>query len=98
MKILFFREGGKMLTKRKKIFILFGMVALLVITGCLNMALTKNDEVVEQNTDEYCTDMQKVKLNKPLPKFTFMQKAKFNKPFFMIMKKLLTCSTSLQRL
>ena len=36
------------MSKKKKFFILFGMVALLVITGCLNMALTKNDEVVEQ--------------------------------------------------
>ncbi|MBQ2984131.1 MAG: hypothetical protein IJD57_04985 [Candidatus Gastranaerophilales bacterium] len=27
------------------------------------------DEVVEQNTDEYCPDMQKVKLNKPTMKF-----------------------------
>ena len=48
MKICYFREVNKFMSKKKKFFILFGMVALLVITGCLNMALTKNDEVVEQ--------------------------------------------------
>ena len=47
MKILFFREVNKMLTKKKKFFILFGMVALLVITGALNMALSKTDENVQ---------------------------------------------------
>ena len=31
-----------MLSKKKKLFILFGMVALLVVTGCLNLFLTKN--------------------------------------------------------
>lgn len=39
-----------MLTKKKKIFIMFGMVALLVITGCLNLFLSKNDgEIVTSN-------------------------------------------------
>ena len=46
MKILYFREVNKMLSKKKKLFILFGMVALLVVTGCLNMFLTKGDENV----------------------------------------------------
>ena len=35
-----------MLTKKKKIFIMFGMVALLVVTGCLNLFLSKeNDDI-----------------------------------------------------
>ena len=33
-----------MLSKKKKLFILFGMVALLVVTGCLNLFLTRGDE------------------------------------------------------
>ncbi len=33
-----------MLSKKKKLFILFGMVALLVVTGCLNLFLTKDNE------------------------------------------------------
>ena len=44
MKIVYFREVNKMLSKKKKVFILFGMVALLVVTGCLNMYLSKGDE------------------------------------------------------
>lgn len=32
-----------MLSKKKKIFILVGMVALLVVTGCLNIFLNNND-------------------------------------------------------
>lgn len=39
MKFIFFREGRKMLTKKKKIFILVGMVVLLAITGYLNFKL-----------------------------------------------------------
>lgn len=54
MKIVFFREVNKMLTKKKKIFILVGMVALLVVTGCLNLFLThKNNENVP--TSSYTT-------------------------------------------
>ena len=44
MKIVYFREVNKMLSKKKKLFILFGMVALLVVTGCLNMFLSREDE------------------------------------------------------
>lgn len=44
MKIVYFREVGKMLTKKKKVFIILGMVALLVVTGCLNLFLSKNNE------------------------------------------------------
>ena len=47
MKIFYFREVNKMLSKKKKFFILFGMVALLVITGGLNMALTKSEEDIQ---------------------------------------------------
>lgn len=50
MKILYFREVNKMLTKKKKIFILFGMVALLVVTGCLNLFLNKEDVDVQTTT------------------------------------------------
>lgn len=38
-----------MLSKKKKVFILCGMVALLVVTGCLNMFLSK------KNTDNIPT-------------------------------------------
>lgn len=47
MKIVYFKEVNKMLSKKKKIFILFGMVALLVVTGCLNMYLSKENETVQ---------------------------------------------------
>lgn len=33
-----------MLTKKKKMFIIFGMVALLVVTGGLNLALSKKND------------------------------------------------------
>ena len=41
-----------MLTKKKKIFILFGMVALLVVTGCLNLFLSKNYENIPTSSYE----------------------------------------------
>jgi len=47
MKILFFKEGNKMLSKKKKIFILISMVVLLVVTGYLNVALNKTDSELE---------------------------------------------------
>ena len=37
-----------MLSKKKKVLILFGMVALLVLTGCLNMFLAKDTEEIQQ--------------------------------------------------
>lgn len=49
MKILFFREGKKMLSKKKKIFILVSMVLLLLVTGYLNIALNKNDSDLTTN-------------------------------------------------
>lgn len=47
MKIFYFKEGNKMLSKKKKVFILLGMVALLVLTGCLNMFLAKTDDELQ---------------------------------------------------
>ena len=47
MKIFYFKEGNKMLSKKKKVFILLGMVALLVLTGCLNMFLAKTDNELQ---------------------------------------------------
>lgn len=47
MKVIYFREVNKMFTKKKKIFIMFGMVALLLVTGGLNFYLSKgNDDIV----------------------------------------------------
>ena len=43
MKILFFKEGRKMFSKRKKIFVLVSMVLLLVVTGFLNVYFNKTD-------------------------------------------------------
>lgn len=45
MKIFYFREVNKMLTKKKKMFIVLGMVALLVVTGCLNLFLSDTGSV-----------------------------------------------------
>ena len=50
MKIIFFREGNKMLSKRKKIFILVSMVLLLLVTGYLNIALNNNDKELQTTT------------------------------------------------
>ncbi len=41
-----------MLSKKKKIFVLVGMVALLVLTGCLNIFLNKGTKKVEGSGDE----------------------------------------------
>lgn len=49
MKILFFREGKRM-SKKKKIFILLSMVALLLVTGYLNVALNKSESDLETGT------------------------------------------------
>lgn len=50
MKILYFREGVNMLTKKKKIFIILSMVALLVVTGYLNIALSAQSNSAVQST------------------------------------------------
>lgn len=50
MKILFFREVNKVLTKKKKIFIICGMLVLLVVTGCLNLFLKGSNEQIQPTT------------------------------------------------
>jgi len=50
MKILYFKEGASMLTKKKKIFILLSMVVLLVVTGYLNIALSSQSNSVTGQT------------------------------------------------
>lgn len=50
MKILFFREVNKVLTKKKKIFIICGMLVLLVVTGCLNLFLNNSTDEVQPTT------------------------------------------------
>ena len=50
MKILYFKEGAGMLTKKKKIFIVLSMVVLLVVTGYLNIALSKSSSSVMSET------------------------------------------------
>ena len=50
MKILYFKEGHGMLTKKKKIFILLSMVVLLVVTGYLNIALSTDTGSVAGQT------------------------------------------------
>lgn len=50
MKILFFKEGSKVLTKKKKIFIICGMLVLLVVTGGLNLFLNRPSEELQTTT------------------------------------------------
>ncbi|MBR3885542.1 MAG: SpoIIIAH-like family protein [Clostridia bacterium] len=50
MKILFFREVNKVLTKKKKIFIICGMLVLLVVTGCLNLFLNNSTDEIQPTT------------------------------------------------
>lgn len=50
MKILYFKEDGRVLTKKKKIFIIFGMVVLLMVTGGLNLFLNKTEVDVQTTT------------------------------------------------
>lgn len=50
MKIFYFKEGKKMISKRKKIFVLVSMVVLLVVTGYLNVSLNKTDSTLETTT------------------------------------------------
>ena len=47
MKILFFKEGSKVLTKKKKIFIICGMLVLLFVTGGLNLYLNNPAEDIQ---------------------------------------------------
>ena len=50
MKILYFKEGNKMSGKKRKIFVLVAMVALLVVTGYLNVRLNQVDADLETTT------------------------------------------------
>ena len=50
MKILFFKEGKKMISKKKKVFVLVSMVILLVVTGFLNVYFNKTDSDLETTT------------------------------------------------
>ena len=50
MKILYFREVNKVLTKKKKILIICGMLVLLVVTGSLNLFLNRSEESVQPTT------------------------------------------------
>lgn len=52
MKILFFREVNKVLTKKKKIFIICGMLVLLVVTGCLNLFLKAPKEELQTTSSQ----------------------------------------------
>lgn len=53
MKIVFFKEGSKVLTKRKKIFIICGMFVLLVVTGGLNLFLNSQTEELQTTTTSH---------------------------------------------
>lgn len=64
MKILFFKEGGKVLTKKKKIFIICSMVALLVVTGCLNLFLSRRNEEVQSTSYQSSSLLASYRVNK----------------------------------
>lgn len=53
MKIVFFKEGNRVLTKRKKIFIICGMLVLLVVTGGLNLFLNSQTEELQTTTTSH---------------------------------------------
>lgn len=53
MKILFFKEGSEVLTKRKKIFIICGMLVLLLVTGGLNLFLNSQTEELQTTTTSH---------------------------------------------
>ena len=50
MKIFYFKEGGKNMNKKRKVFVLISMVVLLVVTGYLNVALNKTENTLETTT------------------------------------------------
>lgn len=50
MKVVYFKEGTYMLSKKKKIFILVSMVLLLVVTGALNVVLNRNESEIQTST------------------------------------------------
>ena len=50
MKVFYFKEGNKMGSKKRKIFVLVAMVVLLVVTGYLNVSLNKTETSLETTT------------------------------------------------
>ncbi len=73
MKIVYFREVGKMLTKKKKVLILFGMVALLVVTGCLNLFLSKEQTEVPTGAYESASFLTTYRTSKLETRQTMME-------------------------
>ena len=73
MKIVYFREVGKMLTKKKKVFILAGMVTLLLVTGCLNLFLSKNESEVPTSNYESASFLTSYRASKLETRQTMME-------------------------
>ena len=73
MKIIYFKEVGKMLTKKKKIFILVGMIALLVITGGLNMFLSNQGETIETSSYSSASLLTSYRLSKQETRNTMLE-------------------------
>lgn len=73
MKIVYFREVGKMLTRKKKAFILVGMIALLVVTGGLNLFLSKGNEQVPASSYESASFLTSYRASKFETRQTMME-------------------------
>ena len=50
MKVIYFKEGSKVLTGKKKFFIVLSMVVLLVVTGYLNVMLSNTSTNLTETT------------------------------------------------
>lgn len=61
-----------MLSKKKKFFILFGMVALLVVTGCLNVFLKDSSDNVPTSTYESASFLTSYRASKLETRQTMM--------------------------
>lgn len=72
MKIVFFKEGGKVLTKKKKIFIICGMVFLLAVTAGLNLVLSKTNGEVQTSTYESASFLTSYRASKLETRQTMM--------------------------
>lgn len=72
MKIVFFKEGGKVLTKKKKIFIICGMVFLLAVTAGLNLVLSKTNSEVQTSTYESASFLTSYRASKLETRQTMM--------------------------
>ena len=64
MKILFFREVNKVLTKKKKIFIICGMLVLLLVTGGLNLFLNGSEEQLQTTTSSHMSLLSSYRASK----------------------------------